>query len=122
MSRNAEGLKLALTKVREIRKEFASNVFVPGSADEFNPELEKALRVADFMEMGEIMIVDALHREESCGGHFREEYQSGEGEAERKDDEFMYVGAWEWDEKGEHILHKEELTYDNIEVKTRSYK
>jgi len=123
MSRNADGLKSARKMVVELREEFYRDVFVPGSNDEFNPELEKALRVADFMEMGEVMILDALNREESCGGHFREEYQSAEGEALRRDDEFAYSAAWEytgWDK--EPVLHKEELIFENVELKTRSYK
>lgn len=123
MSRNAEGLKSARQEVVALRKEFYQDVFVPGSNDEFNPELEKALRVADFMEMAEVMILDALNREESCGGHFREEYQSEEGEAVRRDDAFAYVAAWEykgWDE--EPVLHKEELVFEEVELKTRSYK
>ncbi len=120
MARNAEGLKKGRQLIRELRKEFWSDVFVPGSTDEFNPELEKAARVADFMELGEVMIVDALTREESCGGHFREEYTQ-DGEAMRRDDEFTFVSAWEWDEN-EPILHKEELIFENVELKTRSYK
>lgn len=123
MSRNADGLRSARQMVVELRKEFYQDVFVPGGNDEYNPELEKALRVADFMEMGEVMILDALNREESCGGHFREEYQTEEGEALRRDDEFAYVAAWEytgWDD--EPVLHKEELTFENVELKTRSYK
>lgn len=123
MSRNADGLRSARQMVVELRKEFYQDVFVPGSNDEYNPELEKALRVADFMEMGEVMILDALNREESCGGHFREEYQTEEGEALRRDDEFAYVAAWEykgWDD--EPVLHKEELMFENVELKTRSYK
>ncbi len=123
MSRNADGLKSARKMVVELREEFYRDVFVPGSNEEYNPELEKALRVADFMEMGEVMILDALNREESCGGHFREEYQSAEGEALRRDDEFAYSAAWEytgWDE--EPVLHKEELIFENVELKTRSYK
>ncbi len=123
MSRNADGLRSARQMVVELRKEFYQDVFVPGSNDEYNPELEKALRVADFMEMGEVMILDALNREESCGGHFREEYQTEEGEALRRDDEFAYVAAWAytgWDE--EPVLHKEELMFENVELKTRSYK
>ena len=121
MSRNAEGLKKGRELIRELRKEFWSNVFVPGSQDEFNPELEKATRVADFLEMGELMILDALDRNESCGGHFREEYRTEEGEALRRDDEYTYVSAWEWDDDNP-ILHKEELEFENVELKTRSYK
>lgn len=123
MSRNADGLRSARQMVVELRKEFYQDVFVPGSNDEYNPELEKALRVADFMEMGEVMILDALNREESCGGHFREEYQTEEGEALRRDDAFAYVAAWEykgWEE--EPVLHKEDLIFENVELKTRSYK
>lgn len=121
MSRNAEGLKKARQMVRDLRAEFWSDVFVPGDLNEYNPELEKAGRVADFLEMGEVMIVDALDRDESCGGHFREEYQTEQGEALRRDDEYTYVSAWEWNEE-EPILHKEELIFDNVELKTRSYK
>jgi succinate dehydrogenase / fumarate reductase flavoprotein subunit len=121
MSRNAEGLKKARKMVRELREEFYKDVFVPGTANEFNPELEKAGRVADFMELGEVMILDALDRNESCGGHFREEYQTPEGEALRRDDEYAYVAAWEWDET-EPKVHKEDLVFENVELKTRSYK
>jgi succinate dehydrogenase / fumarate reductase flavoprotein subunit len=123
MARNAEGLAKGRKQIQELREEFYKDVFVPGDADEFNPELEKALRVADFLEMGELMMVDANNREESCGGHFREEYQTEEGEALRRDDEFAYVSAWEWtDTKDEPTLHKEELVFENVELKTRSYK
>jgi len=121
MSRSAEGLNKGRKIIRELREEFYRDVFVPGSADEYNPELEKALRVADFMELGELMMVDALDRDESCGGHFREEYQTEDGEALRRDDEYTYVSAWEWDDN-EPILHKEELVFENVELKTRSYK
>jgi len=122
MARNAEGLQKARTLVRELRDEFYRDVFIPGSDTDFNPELEKAYRVADFMEMGELMIIDALHRNESCGGHFREEYQI-DGEALRNDNKFTYVAAWEWmDVKTDPVLHKEELKFENVELKTRSYK
>ena len=121
MSRNAEGLEKAREMVRELRESYWKDVYVPGSIDEYNPELEKALRVADFMEMGELMIADARDRNESCGGHFREEYQSGEGEAARNDEDYTYVSAWEWND-ADPILHKEALTFKDIEVKTRSYK
>ncbi len=121
MSRSAEGLNKGRQIIRELREEFWRDVFVPGSADEYNPELEKALRVADFLELGELMMVDALDRNESCGGHFREEYQTEEGEALRRDKEYAYVSAWEWDDD-EPILHKEELEFENVELKTRSYK
>jgi succinate dehydrogenase / fumarate reductase flavoprotein subunit len=123
MSRNAEGLKSARQMIVELRKEFYADVFVPGSAEDYNPELEKALRVADFFELGEVMILDALDRNESCGGHFREEYQTPEGEALRDDENYAYVAAWEykgWDE--EPVVHKEELVFENVELKTRSYK
>ena len=124
MARNAEGLKEAIEEIAALREEFYQGVFVPGEANELNPELEKAGRVADFLELGQLMAKDALDREESCGGHFRTEYQSDEGEAVRKDDEFMYVAAWEY--KGPNAaqseLHKEDLVFENIEVKTRSYK
>jgi succinate dehydrogenase / fumarate reductase, flavoprotein subunit len=123
MSRNAEGLLKARTLIRELRDDFWKNVYVPGDKHDYNPELEKAGRVADFFEMGELMVMDALHREESCGGHFREEHQSAEGEALRNDEDFAYVAAWEWkgvDEDPE--MHKEELEFEYVELKTRSYK
>ena len=123
MSRNAKGLKEAISEIKALREEFWKEVKVPGSMDEMNPELEKAGRVADFLELGELFAKDALHREESCGGHFREEYQTDEGEAMRDDENFMYVAAWEYKgEPSEAVLHKENLDYENIEVKTRSYK
>lgn len=122
MSRNAEGLEKAKSIIRELRKEFWADVYVPGSSDSFNPELEKAGRVADFLELGELMCEDALHRKESCGGHFREEYQTDEGEALRDDDNYTYVAAWEWDGEGEAQLHREDLGFENVELKTRSYK
>ncbi|GAB5552331.1 MAG: fumarate reductase/succinate dehydrogenase flavoprotein subunit [Saprospiraceae bacterium] len=123
MSRNADGLKSAIKMIRELREEFYSDVFVPGEANEYNPELEKALRVADFFELGETMCYDALDREESCGGHFREEFQTEGGEALRDDENFAYVSAWEYRNTGdEPILHKEELVFENVELKTRSYK
>jgi len=122
MSRNAEGLQKGRKLIQELREEFWKDVFVPGNQDEFNPELEKATRVADFLELGELMMVDALDRNESCGGHFREEYQSEGGEALRRDDEYAYVAAWEWVEGGDPILHREDLVFENVELKTRSYK
>jgi succinate dehydrogenase / fumarate reductase flavoprotein subunit len=121
MSRNAEGLKKARGLVRDLKKEFYSDLFIPGTMDEFNPELEKASRVADFMELGELMTLDALERNESCGGHFREEFTTPEGEAKRDDDGYAFVSAWEWDDDNP-VLHKEELTFENVELKTRSYK
>ena len=124
MSRNADGLGKAMRMIRELREEFYRDVFVPGINEEYNPELEKALRVADFLELGELMCADALDRNESCGGHFREEYQTEEGEALRRDEEFAYVAAWEMtDPEGvDWALNKEELTFENVELKTRSYK
>lgn len=123
MARNEQGLKQAIQEIRELRKEFYQNVSVPGTADEFNPELEKAGRVADFMELGELMCLDALQRNESCGGHFREEHQTEDGEALRHDDQYMYVAAWEF--KGVDAtpeLHKEELKYEVIKPSQRNYK
>ena len=122
MSRNKEGLLKAIADVQALKKEFWSDVRIPGEINEYNPELDKANRVADFIELGELMCVDALDREESCGGHFREEYQTPEGEALRDDENFMYVAAWE--NKGPHEwqLHKEELKYEVIKPSQRNYK
>ncbi|MCJ0742067.1 fumarate reductase/succinate dehydrogenase flavoprotein subunit [Pedobacter montanisoli] len=122
MARNAKGLTEAIEEIKALRKEFWSDVRVPGSSDEFNPELEKAGRVADFLELGELMCIDALHREESCGGHFREEFQTEEGEAKRDDANFSYVAAWEYKGESVYELHKEELNYENIKVAQRNYK
>ena len=123
MSRNAKELKEAMKEVKALREEFYKDVFVPGTADSFNEPLAKALRVADFLELGELFAKDALERSESCGGHFREESQSQEGEALRDDANFTFVSAWEYKgEPSEAKLHKEELIYENIELKTRSYK
>ena len=122
MSRNEAGLKKGISEVRELRKEFYSDVYVPGNIDEFNPELEKAARVADFMELGETLLFDALDRNESCGGHFREESVSEEGEAKRDDKNYTYVAAWEWKDGEDPQVHKEALKFDNVELKTRSYK
>jgi len=122
MSRNEEGLKQAIKEISELRAEFWKEVSVPGGANEFNEQLAKAGRVADFLELGELFAKDALVREESAGGHFREEHQTPEGEAKRMK-EFQFVSAWEY--KGEPkdaVLHKESLEYENIEVKERSYK
>lgn len=121
MSRNREGLLKGRELVREIRERFWKEVYIPGGADEFNQELEKGLRVADFMELAELMILDALDRNESAGAHFREEYQTTDGEAMRNDEEYAYVSAWEWDEQ-EPQLHKEELEFEYVELKQRSYK
>ncbi|MBY0478392.1 MAG: fumarate reductase/succinate dehydrogenase flavoprotein subunit [Chitinophagaceae bacterium] len=122
MARNAEGLKQAIKEVQQLKQEFWSDVRIPGEINEMNPELDKANRVADFIELGELMCIDALNREESCGGHFREEHQTEEGEALRHDDKFMYVASWEM--KGEHEwqLHKEELNYEVVKPSQRSYK
>jgi len=123
MSRSAEGLTSARKMVQELREELYKDVFIPGTETEYNPELEKALRVADFFELGELMIMDALNRNESCGGHFREEYQTEEGEALRNDADYAYVAAWAytgWDQ--EPTLNKEELVFENVELKARSYK
>lgn len=123
MSRNEKELKEAIDEIQELKDEFWSNVNIPGSRDTKNSELEKAARVADFLELGELFAKDALERNESCGGHFREEYQTEEGEALRDDKNFRYVAAWEYTGKpSEAKLHKEQLLYENIELKTRSYK
>jgi succinate dehydrogenase / fumarate reductase flavoprotein subunit len=123
MSRNAKDLKEAIREIAELREEFWEHVLVPGSIESFNQELEKAGRVADFLELGELFAKDALHRNESAGGHFREEFQTDEGEALRDDENFKYVAAWEYNgEPKDAILHKEELVFENIELKTRSYK
>ncbi|MBL7942345.1 MAG: fumarate reductase/succinate dehydrogenase flavoprotein subunit [Flavobacteriales bacterium] len=123
MARNEAGLKKAITEIRAIREDFYKNVRIPGTPDYMNPELEKALRVADFLELGELMCMDALNRNESCGGHFREEYQTPEGEAQRDDENFKYVAAWEWQgNPSTPVLHKEDLVYENIKVSARSYK
>ncbi len=123
MARRKDKLEEGIRMIQELRKEFWTNVRVPGTKEGINIELEKALRLADFLELGELMARDALHREESAGGHFREEYQTPEGEALRNDKDFMYVAAWEYqgDDK-EPKLNKEPLVYENIEVKTRNYK
>ena len=123
MSRNEKDLKNALTQIKDLKKDFWQNIFVPGSDNELNPELEKAGRVADFIELGELMIYDALDREESCGGHFREEHQTPEGEALRDDENYTFVSAWEY--KGDDKvpeLHKENLNYEEVTPTQRSYK
>ena len=124
MARNEKDLKKAIADIRSLRDKFYAEVKVTGKMNEMNPELDKAGRVADFLELGELMCMDALAREESCGGHFREEYQSKEGEAVRKDGEFAFVSAWEFSENdpGKSKLHKEELSFENVELNTRSYK
>jgi succinate dehydrogenase / fumarate reductase flavoprotein subunit len=123
MARNEAGLKTAIQAIDDLKEQFYRDVCVPGTAEEFNQELEKALRLEDFFEIGKLMAIDALNREESCGGHFRSESQTEEGEAKRDDEKFMYVAAWEY--KGEDKapeLHKEPLVYENIKVVTRNYK
>ena len=123
MARNAKGLKEAIQEIHDIREDFWKNVKVTGELNELNPELEKAGRVADFLELGELFAKDALEREESCGGHFREEHVTEDGEAKRDDKNYAYVSAWEYTGKpSEAILHKEELEFKDIELKTRSYK
>lgn len=122
MARNEQGLKEAIVEIRALRKEFWKDVKVMGGKNEFNPELDKAGRVADFIELGELMCIDALTRQESCGGHFREEHQTEEGEALRDDENFMFVSAWEHKAEEEWELHKEELIYENIKIAQRSYK
>ncbi|MEA4974569.1 MAG: fumarate reductase/succinate dehydrogenase flavoprotein subunit [Paludibacter sp.] len=123
MGRNKEGLEHALERIKEIRKEFWSNVYVPGKSEDMNNELEKALRVADFIEIGELMARDALLREESCGGHFREEYQTEEGEALRNDDDFAFASCWKFNGEGEEpTLFKEMLEYEFVKRQQRNYK
>lgn len=123
MARNRQGLEYALKRIPELREEFWSNVVVPGSGLELNQNLEHAGRVADFMEFGELMCLDALHREESCGGHFREEYQTEEGEAKRNDKEYAYAAAWEYAGEGKSpILNKEPLEFNDVKLAERSYK
>ena len=123
MVRNEEGLKKALVLIKELREEFWKDLKVPGTYGEVNQELEKAGRVADYFEVSELLVTDALNRKESCGAHFREEYQTPDGEARRNDEEFAYVAAWEYAGEGKpHILHKEELKFEEVELKERSYK
>jgi succinate dehydrogenase / fumarate reductase flavoprotein subunit len=123
MARNKQGLEQAISEIRQLREDFYKNVKVPGSTKGMNPELEKAARVADFIELGELMCIDALDRNESCGGHFREEYQTEEGEALRDDEKYMYVAAWEFTgNPSQPKLNKEDLVYENIKVSARSYK
>jgi len=122
MARNEKDLQEAIVEIQALRKEFWQDVKIPGEINEFNPELDKAGRVADFLELGELMCIDALHRKESCGGHFREESQTEEGEALRQDNEFMYVAAWEFEKESNWKLHKEALNYEVIKPTQRSYK
>ncbi|MDP3684125.1 MAG: FAD-binding protein, partial [Ignavibacteria bacterium] len=122
MSREEKGLKEGIKKIKDLREEFWTDVKVVGKGEELNQTLERAGRVADYLELGELMAKDALNRNESCGGHFREEYQTPEGEALRRDDEYSYVAAWEYKGPGESELSKENLEFTNIKLATRSYK
>jgi len=123
MARSKEGLETALKEIPALREEFWQNVSVPGSDDEYNPELERAGRVADFLEFAEVMCHDALMRDESCGGHFRVEHQTPEGEALRDDENFFFVGVWEHQGEGQPPkLNKEALHYEEVELAVRSYK
>ena len=123
MARSRQSLETNLRRIPELREEFWRNVKVTGTGEELNQDLELAGRVADFLEFAELLCLDALHRAESCGGHFRVEYQSADGEAKRDDDHFAYVAAWEYrgpDTKS--ALHKEPLAYEDVKMATRSYK
>ena len=125
MARNRTGLEKALAEIPALREQYWKDVKVLGDGASYNQSLEKALRVADFMEMAELKVRDALHREESCGGHFREEHQTPEGEAQRDDENFAYVGAWEYggpDIQRDAVLHKEPLVFENVTLSQRSYK
>ena len=123
MSRNEKDLKSAMKEIKELREDFHNNVKIPGGLNEFNEQLAKATRVSDFLELGELFAIDALERNESCGGHFREEFQTDDGEAIRDDKKFKFVSAWEYNnDPSKPILHKEDLEYEDIEIKTRSYK
>ena len=123
MSRNNSGLKKAKKLIKELRTEYWENVLVGGSEQDFNQSLERAWRVADFLEFGELMVTDALERQESCGGHFNEKFQTGENEALRDDKHFCHVSAWEFNgDKRKPKFHKEPLTFENVELTQRSYK
>ncbi len=123
MGRNEKGLKEAIDEIKELRDDFWKNVKVVGVDNDINQTLERAGKVADYLELGELMAVDALDRNESCGGHFREEYQTKEGEALRNDDEYTFVSAWEFrGSVGKWKLHKEPLEFENVKLATRSYK
>ena len=123
MARNAKGLEELLQKIPVLREEFWKNVKVTGTRDNLNVELERAGRVADFLEFAELMVTDALERRESCGGHFREEFQTEEGEARRDDDNFCHVAAWEYLGEGKKpVRHQESLTFENVKLSQRSYK
>jgi succinate dehydrogenase / fumarate reductase flavoprotein subunit len=123
MGRTEEGLKTALAKIPQIRAEFWENLCIPGDSHDLNQTLEKAGRVADFLELGELMCIDALHRDESCGGHFREESQTPDGEALRDDEKFAYVAAWQYaGDEHDPILNKEPLSFEYVPLTQRSYK
>jgi succinate dehydrogenase / fumarate reductase flavoprotein subunit len=122
MARNERGLQEAIQEIRQLKKEFWTDVRIPGEIKEMNPELDKANRVADFIELGELMCIDALNRRESCGGHFRDESQTPDGEAQRDDEQFSYVAAWQFHGDGEWILHKEQLEFEVAKPTQRSYK
>lgn len=122
MARNEQGLKEAIEELAKLKEEFWKDVRVPGEINEMNPELDKANRVADFIELGQLMCLDALTRRESCGGHFREEMQTEDGEAKRDDENFCFVSAWEYKENGNPELHKEELVFEVAHPSQRSYK
>jgi succinate dehydrogenase / fumarate reductase flavoprotein subunit len=124
MARSEKILKEAIEEIGNLRTEFYADVYVPGAADEMNSELEKAMRVADFIELGQLMAIDAIERNESCGGHFREEFQDAEGETLRDDENFKFVGAWEYNgnDIGQETLHKEHLNYEFIKIAARNYK
>jgi len=122
MARNAQGLQEAITEIQQLKKEFWSDVKIPGEINGMNPELDKANRVADFIELGELMCKDALNRNESCGGHFREESQTEEGEAKRDDANYAYVAAWELKSDSNWELHKETLEFEVAKPSQRSYK
>ena len=122
MARDREGLNKAIRQIAALGEAFQSEAYVTGRDSELNKNLEMAGRIADFLELGELMAIDALEREESCGCHFREEHQSEEGEALRNDRDFAYVAAWEHSDNGKPKLHKEPLVFENVEMKTRSYK
>ena len=123
MERSEEGLRKAIDMIRELKAEFWSNLKVLGTADSLNQSLEKAGRVIDFIELGELMCIDALNRRESCGGHFRAESQTEDGEAQRDDENFSFTSAWEYTGRGQApVLHKEELTFEYVHPTQRSYK
>jgi succinate dehydrogenase / fumarate reductase flavoprotein subunit len=122
MGRTKESLTKAIAEIKNLNVEFHKDLKIPGTDKELNPEVEKAMRVEDFIELGELIAIDALHREESCGGHFREEYQTKDGDTLRNDKDYKYVGAWEYKKEAAPELHKEPLDYEFVELKQRDYK